>query len=246
MKKTALFGIAALGLTAVGVPQAFATPTLTVSVGGPATTLTLNVGGSGSYYAMPGSLSGFSWGMILAQVNNPSNNGSYQLSLTINNLTQSPGTTATATFVASDGSFTAPVGQGISFIQSDLTINVTDGIASESVLSDGQLNPGSLNGGNANLPPTVFTSTSGLETYKATGSNIATSVADNTGAFTLQTSDAIVFAPGSSGTTIGNINSEITASPGAVTTPEPATLALLAVGGLGLLAGRQRRAKVES
>ena len=67
---------------------------------------------------------------------------------------------------------------------------------------------------------------------------VATTAANNMGTIELLTSDSVALAPS---TMVNSINSVIIASTTAVTTPEPATLALFALGGLALLVGARRR-----
>ncbi len=198
MKKSALFGIAALGMAAVGVPHAFAT--IEVSLNGHVIGLS-----SPNSFVSSSSYAGFSWSGL--------------------NVTESV------------TSITLPTNMGINAIQGDVTVNVTNGTSSESVMSGGQLNPLS-SGGTATVPTVNFVSDPNLKAYSATGPVVSTIAANNMGTIELLTSDSVAL---SSSTTINSVNSVIIATTTSVPVPAPATLGLFAVGGLALLVGARRR-----
>ncbi len=230
MKKSALFGFVALGMAAVGVPHAFAT--IEVTLNGHVIGLS-----SPNSFVSSSSYAGFSWTGLNVTTSTTSS-GTYQLSFAVAGLTSTNSGNTTANFVAYDNAITLPTNVGINQIQGDVTANVTDGTSSESVMSSGQLNPNSSSGGSTTLPAVQFISIPGLEAYSETGPMVNTNPADNKGTIELQTSDSVTLSPT---TSINSVNSVISASTTAVTTPEPATLALFAVGGLALLAGARRR-----
>jgi hypothetical protein len=229
MKKSALFGIAALGMAAVGVPHAFAT--IEVTLNGHVIGLS-----SPNSFVSSSSYGGFSWsGLNVTE--SVTSSGAYQLSFTVTGLSSSNSGVATANFQATDDAITLPAHMGINTIQGDVTANVTNGTTSESVMSGGQLNPLS-SGGSTTLPTITFVNNPNLQAYSETGPMVSTIAANNMGTIELLTSDSVAI---SSTTGINSVNSVISASTTAVTTPEPATLALFAVGGLALLVGARRR-----
>lgn len=229
MRKSALFGIAALGMAAVGVPHAFAT--IEVTLNGHIIGIS-----TPNSFASSSSYGGFSW-TGTAVNESVTSSGAYQLSFTINGLATTNSGVATANFQAWDNSITLPTGVGINQIQGDVTANVTNGTSSESVSSGGQLNP-ATSGGSTMLPTINFVSSPGLEAYSGTGPMMATSASNNMGTIELLTSDSVAL---SRSTMVNSVNSVIIASTTVVTTPEPATLALFALGGLALLVGARRR-----
>ena len=229
MRKSALFGIAALGMAAVGVPHAFAT--IEVTLNGHVIGLA-----SPNSFASSSSYGGFSWSGLNA-TESVTSSGAYQFSFTITGLTSSNSGTTTANIQAWDDNITLPTHMGINQIEGDVTANITNGTSSESVTSGGQLNP-ATSGGSTMLPTINFVNNSGLEGYSGTGPVVATSAANNMGTIELLTSDSVTLAPS---TMVNSINSVIIASTTAVTTPEPATLALFALGGLALLVSTRRR-----
>ncbi len=229
MKKSALFGIAALGMAAVGVPHAFAT--IEVSLNGHVIGLA-----SPNSFVSSSSYAGFSWsGLNVTE--SVTSSGAQQLSFTVTGLTSSNPGVATANFQATDDSITLPTNMGINAIQGDVTVNVTNGTSSESVMSGGQLNPLS-SGGTATVPTVNFVSDPNLKAYSATGPVVSTIAANNMGTIELLTSDSVAL---SSSTTINSVNSVIIATTTSVPVPAPATLGLFAVGGLALLVGARRR-----
>jgi hypothetical protein len=230
MKKSALFGIAALGMAAVGVPHAFAT--IEVTLNGHVIGLS-----SPNSFMSSSSYAGFSWTGLNVTVS-PLSAGGYQLSFAVAGLTSSNTGSSVANFVAYDNAITLPTQMGINQIQGDVTANVTNGNSAESVVSSGQLNPSSANGGST-LPLTLNFANNNLSAgYSATGTSVSTNAADNMNTIELLTSDSVTLSPN---TSVNTVNSVINATTTAVTTPEPATLALFAVGGLALLAGARRR-----
>ncbi len=232
MKTATLFGIAAMSLTTLGAASAFATPTLTVTVGSYSANPSFISLGSGNYYTGPSQVGGVSWGDITAAASDPTSSGAYQLSLTIHNLSNGNSGSSTVNFVASDNGFTLPANQGIGQIQANLTTNVTSGTTAESIASGG-----SVNSDSTTLSTISFVSATGLAEYGQTGSTVSINAASNIGTVTLGTSDSLTL---SHGTLINSVNSVVLATPTTVTTPEPATLALFAVGGLALLAAGRR------
>ena len=234
--------VTTLGMVTVGMPNAFATPTLTVTVGSNTGTIALGTPtASGSYTTYnvgSGAYRNFSWRTVEVEVGNTTFSGSYLLSLTIQGLTQSTAGSQTATFNLVDSDFTLPLNQGIGTIQNDVSANVSAGKSSESILSSGALNPSSVNGTINTLPTITFSNNLNLQSYSQYGSSVTTNAALNMGNFTLETTAAVTLVNNSA---VLSVNPAIIASPVSVPTPEPATLALFAVGGLALLAGSRRR-----
>ncbi len=242
MKKSALFGIAAMGMAVAGVPAAFATPTLTVTVGSNTGTIALGTPtASGSYTTYnvgSGAYGDFSWRMVEVEVGNTTFSSSYLLSLTIQGLTQSTAGSQTATFNLVDSDFTLPLNQGIGTIQNDVSANVSAGKSSESILSSGALNPSSVNGTINTLPTITFSNNPNLQSYSQYGSPVTTNAALNMGNFTLETTAAVTLVNNSA---VLSVNPAIIASPVSVPTPEPAPLALVGLGGMALLLIRRHK-----
>jgi hypothetical protein len=229
MKKSALFGITALGMAAIGIPHAFATIEVTLN------NHVIGLSSPNSFVSSS-SYGGFAWsGLNVTE--SVTSSGAYQLSFTVTGLTSTNSGVTTANFQATDNSIMLPSNMGINAIQGDVTANVTNGTTSESVMSGGQLNPLS-SGGTATVPTITFASNPNLQAYSETGPMVSTTAANNMGTIELLTSDSVSMSPT---TLVNSVNSVISASTVAVTTPEPATLALFAVGGLALLAGARRR-----
>ena len=242
MKKSALFGIAAMGMAVAGVPAAFATPTLTVTVGSNTGTIALGTPtASGSYTTYnvgSGAYGDFSWRTVEVEVGNTTFSSSYLLSLTIQGLTQSTAGSQTATFNLVDSDFTLPLNQGIGTIQNDVSANVSAGKSSESILSSGALNPSSVNGTINTLPTITFSNNPNLQSYSQYGSPVTTNAALNMGNFTLETTAAVTLVNNSA---VLSVNPAIIASPVSVPTPEPAPLALVGLGGMALLLIRRHK-----
>lgn len=229
MKKSALFGITALGMAAIGIPHAFATIEVTLN------NHVIGLSSPNSFVSSS-SYGGFAWsGLNVTE--SVTSSGAYQLSFTVTGLTSTNSGVTTANFQATDNSIMLPSNMGINAIQGDVTANVTNGTTSESVMSGGQLNPLS-SGGTATVPTITFASNPNLQAYSETGPMVSTTAANNMGTIELLTSDSVSMSPT---TLVNSVNSVISASTVAVTTPEPATLALFAFGGLALLAGARRR-----
>ncbi len=238
MNKTMLFGMAALGLAAVGVPQAFATPTLTVSVnGGPATPVGVAdlsaYLGAGTYGALPGSLDGFSWGGILLET--PT--GANQFTLNLTSVSNGNLSTGTITFVASN-SISDPTAQSMqpsggataSNATSFQTVDFNSSVYSSTPTLLASRDSGVL-GLNSPTNPTFPNSS---VPFNSPGANLGTF----SGNLTLDNTITLSLNPAAS-LTGGLLTDSLSNS--AIPTPEPATLALFAVGGLALLAGARRR-----
>ncbi len=239
MKNIALFGMAALGLATVGVPQAFATPTLTVSVNGgtPNTLAVSNLSsylGSGTYGSTPGSLDGFSWGgMLLIGVSN-----NFKLELTsVNNGNSSTGT---ITFTAAD-TISDPTAKSM---QSSGGVTTYDATSAQTVDFNGSVyssTPSLLASQDSGLldlnsptNPATPNSSVAFNPVPPLGANLASF----SGNLNIVNTLALTINPATS-LTGGLLTTSLINS--AVPTPEPATLALFAVGGLALLAGTRRR-----
>ncbi len=239
MKTATLFGIAAMGLTTFGVAGAFATPTLRITTpSGTTTEAFANVSayfGAGAYAALPGSFGGFSWGGIVEQI------GSSQVTTSLTSVTTTNSGNNTITFAVSDSGIS---GTGIVSMQSSggvtatgatslQTADLNGSVYSTSSTLIGSDDSGSLSMNSATNPVTPSSSVP----FNSPGMNLTSSSIT----LTVTNSLALTLAPGSS-LTGGLLTTNLDTT--AVTTPEPATLGLFAVGGLALLAvGRRNRSR---
>lgn len=239
MKTATLFGIAAMGLTTLGVAGAFATPTLTVTTPSGSTTETFtNVSaflGAGAYAALPGTFGGFSWGGILEQI------GSTQITTNLTSVSTTNSGNNTITFAVSDSGIS---GAGMLSMQSSGGVTATNAtylqtadlngsVYSSSSALLGSEDSGSLPMNFANNPMTPSSSVP----FNSHGMNLTGS----SSTLTVTNSLALTLDPTSS-LTGGLLTTNLNAT--AVSTPEPATLGLFAVGGLALLAvGRRNKSR---
>ncbi len=239
MKTATLFGIAAMGLTTFGVAGAFATPTLTITTpSGPTTEAFTNVSaylGAGSYVALPGNFGGFSWGGIVEQI------GSTQITTNLTSVSTSNAGNNTITFAVADSGIS---GTGVVSMQSSggvtatgassiQTADLNGSVYSSSMTLLGSEDSGSLSMNSASNPTLPSSSVA----FNSHGVNLTGS----SSTLTVTNSLAITLDPASS-LTGGLVTTNL--SDTAVTTPEPATLALFAVGGLALLTvGRRNKSR---
>ena len=243
MKTATLFGIAAMGLTTFGVAGAFATPTLRITTpSGTTTEAFANVSayfGAGAYAALPGSFGGFSWGGIVEQI------GSSQVTTNLTSVTTTNPGNNKITFAVSDSGIS---GIGIVSMQSSGGVTATGATSLQTADLNGSVystsstlistligsdDSGSLSMNSATNPVTPSSSVP----FNSPGMNLTSSSIT----LTVTNSLALTLAPGSS-LTGGLLTTNLDTT--AVTTPEPATLGLFAVGGLALLAvGRRNRSR---
>lgn len=240
MRKSALFGIAALGMAAVGAPQAFATPTLTVTTtgGGSYSASLSNLSaflGSGTYGIGSHSLGGFTWGGVIAHV------GTNQFTVDVSSVSNgnSGSSNSMISFAITQTGFS---GTGIVSMQASggttatnasnlqtVDFNASASSPSPAVLLGSQ-DSGTL-GLNSPVPaiPSSSVAFSPLHGVNLTGSSSTLTL---TNTLTLEINPASSLNAGSLTTNLSSAS---------VPTPEPATLALFAAGGLALLAGTRRR-----
>ena len=236
MKTAAFFGIAAMGMAAVGAGNAFATPVLKVTVGNQTVNPTETPLGSGTYFfaASTNPVGGFSWGGALVQVNATTNQFTVDLSTVTNG--NSGTSNATISFIAEE-SISDPTAASMqasgSAIATDATYQQTVDFNS-SVTSSIPRDSGPLGLNSALMPA----SPSSAVAYSSVGANLSPSSGELTviNTITLAINPATSLNTSSLVTNISNTS---------VTTPEPATLALFAVGGLALLTvGRRRKSRI--
>ena len=240
MKTATLFGIAAMGMAALGATNAFATPVLQVTVGSNTVTPTALSLGSGAYYfaASSAPLGGFSWSGVLVQTNAATNQFTLGLTGVTNGNTGN--SNATISFIAEE-SITDPNAQSMQAAgtavatgaTSAQTVDFNSAIASSIPSSLGFQDSGSLGLNSVGSP----TSPSSSVAYSSPGTNLGAFSGQltviNTIALTINPSTAI-----NPTTLVTNI------SDSTIPVPEPAALALFAVGGLTLLAaGRRNKAR---
>jgi len=236
MKTATLFGIAAMGMAAAGATNAFATPVLQVTVGSHTATPTVTALGSGTYYfaASTTPVGGFSWGGVLAQVNATTNQFTVDLTTVTNGNTGN--SNGTISFIAEENisdpnaqSMQAAGGTIATGATSNQTVDFNSSVVS-SIPSTLAFQDSGAMGLNSMSSPT---SPSSSIAYNSVGANLAAFSGELTviNTVTLSINPSASLTSGSLTTNISNT---------AVPTPEPATLALFAVGGLALLAAGRR------
>ncbi len=241
MKKSALFGMAALGMAAVGLPQAFATPVLTVTTGsGTYTHALTDVSaylGSGTYGIGSQTLDGFTWGGVIAHV------GATQFTVDVSSVSNSNSGNSNGmiSFAVTQDGFS---GTGIASLQATGGTTATNASDHQTVDFNGSAyapttpNPtllGQQDSGVIGMNSVVPASPSSSVAFSPlTGVNLSgsSSTLNLTDTLTLEMNPATYLNAGSLTTNL---------SDSSVPTPEPATLAIFAVGGLALLAGARRR-----
>ncbi len=240
MKTATLFGIAAMGLVTASAGNSFATPVLQVTVGSHTAVPTLVASASGTYYFAPSTtaLGGFSWGGAIVQVNPVTNQFTLDLTTVTNGNTGA--SNGTIIFLAeeniSDPSALSIQASGTAIGTSatsnqtvDFNSSVTSNIPTVLAFQD----PGAMEFNSMTSP----SNTSSSVNYNSTGANLAAF----SGELTVINQVTLALNPTSS-LTSGSLVTNISNT--AVTTPEPATLALFAVGGLALLAvGRRNKSR---
>lgn len=240
MKTATLFGIAAMGLVTASAGNSFATPVLQVTVGSHTATPTLVASASGTYFyaASATPLAGFSWDSGFMQVNAATN----QFTLTLNTVTNgnTGSSNGTIMFLAeeniSDPSALSMQASGTAIgtsVTSNQTVDFNSSVTSNIPTVLASRDPGAMEFNSMTSP----SNTSSSVNYSSTGANLAAF----SGELTVINQITLALNPTSSlssGSLVTNISNT------AVTTPEPATLALFAVGGLALLAvGRRNKSR---
>ena len=241
MKTATLFGIAAMGLVTASAGNSYATPVLQVTVGNNTANPTVTPLGSGTYayaYSGPTPLGGFSWDPGMMVVNAATN----QFTLFLNNVTNgnTGGSNKTINFLAeeniSDANALSMQAAGTTiatYATSNQTVDFNSSVTSNipSVLAFQDSGAMGLNSATSPTNPSSSVASS------SPGANLAAF----SGELTIINQITLSLNPTASLTT-GSLVTNISNS--AVTTPEPATLALFAVGGLALLAvGRRNKSR---
>ena len=240
MKTATLFGIAAMGMAAVGATNAFATPVIQVTVGNHTATPTVTALGSGTYYfaASTTPVGGFSWGGGLALVNATTNQFTVDLTTVTNG--NSGNSNASISFVGEESisdlnamSMQAAGATIATGATSNQTVDFNSSVVSQIPSTLAYQDSGALGLNSMTSPVSPSSSIS----YNSVGANLAAF----SGQLTIINTITLSINPGSSlnsGSLVTNISDT------AVTTPEPATLALFAVGGLALLTvGRRNKSR---
>ena len=240
MKTATLFGIAAMGMTAVGATNAFATPVIQVTVGNHTATPTVTALGSGTYYfaASTTPVGGFSWGGGLALVNATTNQFTVDLTTVTNG--NSGNSNASISFIGeesiSDPNAMSMQAAGATIATgatSNQTVDFNSSVVSQIPSTLAFQDSGAMGLNSMTSPVSPSSSIS----YNSVGANLAAF----SGQLTIINTITLSINPSSSlnsGSLVTNISNT------AVPTPEPATLALFAFGGLALLAaGRRNRSR---
>ena len=206
--------------------------TVSVTANGHLDPTTYTYTGSGSYFSFgSGSYNGVSWtNLAVGQV---ASGNLDELSVGAVGVANSASTGGMANFAAVDNNFVLSSGSLAAGLQTAFNGNLNAGVTGDSV---GFIGGASEATGNTPVvsqsQTTTFTSPAFSQAFSTTEVQQSIRSANITGAMSLYASAAANFnSPGY----LGNISTVTNVFPGPVTTPEPATLALTAVAGVGLL-----------
>ena len=225
-----------MGLAAVGATNAYATPVLQVTVGSHTANPTVTPLGSGSHFfaASTAPVGGFSWGGVLAQVNAATNQFTVDLSSVTNG--NSGNSNGTISFIAEEN-ISDPNAQSMQAAGATIatgatpnqTVDFNSSVVSSIPSTLASRDSGAMGLNSISSPTSPSSSTA----YSSTGANLASF----SGNLTVMNTITLSINPGAS-LTSGGLTTNISNT--AVPTPEPATLALFAMGGLALLAAGRR------
>ncbi|MGC8560387.1 MAG: PEP-CTERM sorting domain-containing protein [Phycisphaerae bacterium] len=234
-------GIAAIGVAALASPSAFATPTMTITVGSESTSVTLtNVStlfGSGTYAADANSFDGFNYGGVFVTASGSS------LTTQFGSVTNTTVATIPVTFsITQSGFSTGSSSINFKSMQISGSETTTGATNSQTVDFNGMVSPtsgSSTSQDSGALPLNTLpgVSPSSSVSYNTPGINLATP------SDTVSVTNSYTFDLNSNATVKGGllVTNLSTAS---VITPEPASLGLLGLGGAVALFGLRRRKTV--
>ena len=213
--------------------------TVSVTANGNLDPTTYTYTGSGSYYSFgAGSYNGVSWNnLAVGQVASGSVD---ELSVGAVGVTNSASANGTISFAAVDNNFVLPTGSLAAAMQTAFNGDLNAGVT-----GDGAGFAGGVSEASGSVPVvsqsqgTTFTNPPYSQAFAITEANQSIRSADITGAMSLYADARSNFnSPGY----LGNISTAANVFPGPITTPEPATMALLSMGGLGvMLIDRKRK-----
>ena len=237
-KKWLATAVLAGGLLAMGTASQ-GSITVSVTANGKLDPTTYTYTGSGSYYSFgSGSYNGVSWSnLAVGQVNSGSLD---ELSVGAVDVANSASASGMVNFAAVDNNFVLSAGSLAAALQTAFNGDLNAGVTGDSVgLIGGAGEAAGSTPVVSQSQTTTFTSPPFSQAFSTTEAQQSIRSANITGAMSLYASAAANFnSPGY----LGNISTVANVFPGPITTPEPTTLGLLGVGGLGLLLiGRRRK-----
>ncbi len=230
-------GIAAIGVSALASPSASATPSMTISVGSLSTGVTLTDLGSGTYAASAGTFDGFNYGGTLITVSDTS------LTTQFGSVTDTSGTTAPITFsIMQSGFSTGSSNLDFESMQISGSATATNASNVQTINFNGMVSPtsgSSTSQDSGALPLNTLpgVSPSSSVGYNTNGVNLNTpdGTVSITNTYTLDLNSSAML---NGGLLVTNLSTS------AVTTPEPASLGFLGLGGAVALLGLRRRKTV--
>lgn len=234
-------GIAAIGMSVLASPSAFATPTMTIAVGNSSTNVTLtNVSaafGTGTYAAAAGSFDNFDYGGVLVTVSGSA------LQTQFGSVTDASGTITPITFAITQTGFsTGSNNSNFRSMQISGSATATDASSAQMIDFNGMVSPTagsstSQDSGALPLNTAPGVSPSSSVDYNTNGINLATpsNTVSITNSYTLDLNSSAMV---NGGLLVTNLSTST------VITPEPAALALLSLGGVVALLSLRRRKTV--